>query len=63
MRRGQKEVISLLGLREYGHLICPGGAVAAAADANDDVDVVCRAWSRGERGAAYQLEEFLTLGG
>lgn len=25
MRRGQKEVISLLGLREYGHLICPGG--------------------------------------
>lgn len=56
-------MISLLGLREYGHLICPGGAVAAAADANDDVDVVCRAWSRGERGAAYQLEEFLTLGG
>lgn len=41
----------------------PRGAVAAAADANDDVDVVCRAWSRGERGAAYQLEEFLTLGG
>lgn len=25
MRRGQKEVISLLGLREYGHLIRPGG--------------------------------------